>query len=171
MSSMCWAVWANSSLTSMPLWPYFWNLNGEGNAAPVLRSVRQVRHRQLLAGVFCKRRLGIERIDVARPAVHEQVDDALGLGRKMRQLVRPADSCSPRPARPRWLRGQQRSTARIGQDPGEAEHGEAHAGAAEQFAASESVFSVAGVLCHTTVMRTWAGELPVDCKSIASFWR
>src|ERR1700720_4299516 len=27
------------SLTSMPLWPYFWNLNGEGNAAPVFRSV------------------------------------------------------------------------------------------------------------------------------------
>ena len=39
MSSMCAAVRANSSLTSMPLWPYFLNLNGEGNAPPVLRSV------------------------------------------------------------------------------------------------------------------------------------
>src|SRR5947209_20231549 len=39
MSSMHLAVWENSSLTSMPLWPYFWNLNGEGNAAPVFRSV------------------------------------------------------------------------------------------------------------------------------------
>ena len=42
MSSMCSAVLANSSLTSMPLSPYGWNLNGEGNAAPVFRSVRSV---------------------------------------------------------------------------------------------------------------------------------
>ena len=35
------AVLANSSLTSMPLWPYFWNLNGDRIAAPVLRSVRR----------------------------------------------------------------------------------------------------------------------------------
>ena len=33
------ATCGNISLTSMPLWPYFWNLNGEGNAAPVFRSV------------------------------------------------------------------------------------------------------------------------------------
>ena len=42
MSSMCWAVFANSSLTSIPLSPYLWNLNGEGKAAPVLRSVVRV---------------------------------------------------------------------------------------------------------------------------------
>src|SRR6476620_10301926 len=40
MASMCWAVRSNNSLTSMPLWPYFLNLNGDGNAPPVLRSVR-----------------------------------------------------------------------------------------------------------------------------------
>ena len=34
---------ANSSLTSMPLWPYFLNLNGDANAAPVLRSVGRLR--------------------------------------------------------------------------------------------------------------------------------
>ena len=39
MSSIIPAVCAKSSLTSMPLWPYFWNLNGEPMAAPVLRSV------------------------------------------------------------------------------------------------------------------------------------
>ena len=39
MSSMWAAVFAKSSLTSIPLWPYFLNLNGEGNAAPVRRSV------------------------------------------------------------------------------------------------------------------------------------
>src|SRR6266568_447392 len=39
MSSMLSATCGNTSLTSMPLWPYFLNLKGEGNAAPVLRSV------------------------------------------------------------------------------------------------------------------------------------
>ena len=39
MSSIIPAVWAKSSLTSIPLWPYFLNLNGEPMAAPVLRSV------------------------------------------------------------------------------------------------------------------------------------
>jgi hypothetical protein len=40
-SSACFAVWAKISLTSMPLWPYFWNLKGEPKPAPVLRSVRR----------------------------------------------------------------------------------------------------------------------------------
>src|ERR1700736_1558340 len=39
MSSMHSAVLANSSLTSMPLWPYFLKANGDPNPAPVLRSV------------------------------------------------------------------------------------------------------------------------------------
>ena len=39
MSSMCSAVRAKISLTSMPLWPYFWNRNGDGSAVPVFRSV------------------------------------------------------------------------------------------------------------------------------------
>src|SRR5262245_49261828 len=33
-------TWGNSSLTSSPLCPYLRNRNGEGKAAPVLRSVR-----------------------------------------------------------------------------------------------------------------------------------
>src|SRR5262245_23029931 len=41
MSSMLSATFENNSLTSIPLWPYFWNLNGEGYAAPVFRSVRR----------------------------------------------------------------------------------------------------------------------------------
>jgi len=40
--SACWAVFAKISLISRPLSPCFWNLNGEGNAAPVLRSVSSV---------------------------------------------------------------------------------------------------------------------------------
>src|SRR4051794_25310789 len=41
MSSMQEPTWGKISLTSMPLRPYFWNLYGEGNAAPVRRSVRR----------------------------------------------------------------------------------------------------------------------------------
>ena len=43
------ATCGKSSLTSIPLWPYFWKENGEGNAAPVLRSVRYVTGRGLPA--------------------------------------------------------------------------------------------------------------------------
>ena len=39
ISSIMEPTCGNSSLTSMPLCPYFWNLKGEGKAAPVLRSV------------------------------------------------------------------------------------------------------------------------------------
>src|SRR5262245_49837848 len=39
MSSMHSPIFGNRSLTSIPLWPYFLNLKGDGNAAPVLRSV------------------------------------------------------------------------------------------------------------------------------------
>src|SRR5947207_728502 len=42
MSSMHSAVWANNSLTSMPLLPYFRNLNGDRRAPLVLRSVRRL---------------------------------------------------------------------------------------------------------------------------------
>ena len=38
-SSADWAVCLKSSLTSRPLWPYFANLNIDGNALPVFRSV------------------------------------------------------------------------------------------------------------------------------------
>ena len=39
MSSACWAVFAKISLISMPLWPYGWNLKGEGRTVPNGRSV------------------------------------------------------------------------------------------------------------------------------------
>ena len=39
-----------------------------------------------LAGVLGEQRLGVERVDVRRPAVHEQVDDVLGLGREVRRV-------------------------------------------------------------------------------------
>ena len=88
MSSMCAAVFANSSLTSMPRLPYCWNVNGDRIAAPVLRSVRRLPVGQRLAVVLVEQRLGVERIDLRRPAVHEQVDDVLRLRREVRRLRR-----------------------------------------------------------------------------------
>ena len=42
MSSMHFAVCGKISLTSVPLWPCRLNVYGQGNAAPVLRSVRRL---------------------------------------------------------------------------------------------------------------------------------
>src|SRR5712692_2456579 len=44
--------------------------------------------RDSLAGVFVQLRLGIESFNVARSALHEDPDDALGFGGKMRLTVR-----------------------------------------------------------------------------------
>ncbi len=46
--------------------------------------------RQRLAVLLAQPRLVIEEVQVGRPAAHEQVDDAFGLGRKMRQTRQPA---------------------------------------------------------------------------------
>ena len=102
----------NSSLTSMPLWPYLRNLNGEGSAAPVWPLGRQVAAGQRLAGVLGERRLGVERVDVRRPAVHEQVDDVLGLGREVRRAAAAADWRSRRPSRSARRASGRRARAR-----------------------------------------------------------
>src|SRR6266581_3773546 len=58
MSSMFSATRAKISLTSMPLLPYFWNLNGEGNAAPVFRSVARLAVGRSLPAYFSSAGLG-----------------------------------------------------------------------------------------------------------------
>src|SRR5918995_1617294 len=58
MSSMCFAVCSKISLTSMPDLPYFLNLKGDGNAAPVLRSVLRLVVGSGLPAYFCKSGLG-----------------------------------------------------------------------------------------------------------------
>ena len=58
MSSMQSPTWGKSSLTSMPLWPYFWNLKGDGNAAPVLRSVPRFGRGSILPAYFSRSGLG-----------------------------------------------------------------------------------------------------------------
>ena len=73
------------SLTSMPLWPYFLKLNGDGKAAPVRRSVLR-RDRHGFTGEPGQRGLRIEGVDVRRAAVHEQMQNALRLGGERRLL-------------------------------------------------------------------------------------
>ena len=67
---------------------------GEGGAGLAL-GAPGCRRAAAWPAYFVEHRLGIERIDVRRPAVHEQVDDVLGLGREMRRRWRaervPAD--------------------------------------------------------------------------------
>ena len=58
ISSIDSAVFANNSLTSIPLWPYFWNLNGDGNAAPVGRSVFKVSPGRFLPAYWASSGLG-----------------------------------------------------------------------------------------------------------------
>ena len=72
----------------MPHWPCWANLNGLRISAPALceeldlaGDLVEVR----LAVVLVERRLGIEQIHLARAAVHEQVDDGLGLRREVRR--------------------------------------------------------------------------------------
>ena len=99
-------------------------MNGDGNAAPVLRSVRRF-SRQRLAGVLRQRRLGVERVDVRRPAVQEEVDDALRLAGKVRLLAAPAD----------WPAAAA-SVAVVASSARQAERAQAHAGALQQLAAA-----------------------------------
>ena len=110
----------------MPLWPYFWNLNGDGKRGPGLALGRQVPPGSGWPAYFVERRLGVERIDVRRPAVHEQVDDALGLGREMRRAAATAD---------RWPRRMRVCGA--DDEIAQRERAEAHAAALQQFAAGE----------------------------------
>ena len=57
MSSMFSATCGKSSLTSMPLWPYFWNLKGEESRAGFALGA-QIFHGQRFAGVFLSAGLG-----------------------------------------------------------------------------------------------------------------
>ena len=132
MSSITLPTLAKNSLTSMPLWPYFWNLNGEGNAAPVLRSVRQVGSRQRLAVRTRRAGLGVERIDVRAAAVSEDVDDVLRLGGKVRLLGRER-----RDVARRRLCGRLLDQASLLHQVGQRQRAETHAAAREHLAAGD----------------------------------
>ena len=100
MSSTHSPTCGNSSLTSMPLWPYFLNVNGERISSPVLPLGRDRPAGQRLAVILVEHRLGIEGVDLRRAAVHEQEDDALGARGVIQLALVDAAVLRERPGRP-----------------------------------------------------------------------
>ena len=92
----------------------------------------QIAAGQRLAVILVQQRLGIERVDLRRPAVHEQVHDLLGLAGKVRRLGRQRSAAPPAVAA---RRAAQQPVG--GQHAGQAQHAEAHAAAGEHLAAGE----------------------------------
>ena len=90
-----------------------------------------------LAVVLRQRRLGVERIDVRRAAVHEQEDDPLGPRREVRRLRRQRIAA----ARPRCGRAGRRRPAR---SPAPARRSRRRSGAALR---GESMAEVASTIC------------------------
>ena len=84
-------------------------LEGRAERSACLPLGTQVAHRQGLAVVLRQLGLGVERVDLRRSAVHEQVDHPLGLGGELRQREAPS-GWRPSPARAacRLLPRQQR---------------------------------------------------------------
>ena len=68
----------------MPLWPHFLNLNGDGKAAPVLRSVLMYSPGNGWPAYFAEQRFRVEGIDVRRPAVEKKMNDPFGFAGKLR---------------------------------------------------------------------------------------
>ena len=120
MSSIDSAVWRKRSLTSMPLWPYLLELERRGERGAGLALGRQrCRRAAAWPAYFVEHRLGVERIDVRRAAVHEDVDDALGFGGEVGRvraavdrstaavafwapMIRSPSASAPKPMPQRW---------------------------------------------------------------------
>jgi hypothetical protein len=107
-------------------------LEGKGRpeSGPGFAFGRQIRLGERLAMKLVEHRLGIEGIDVRRAAIHEEMDDALRLGGKMRRLGRERMHRNAGASR-RFQQAVGRHEAR------EAEGGESHATAGEEFAAGK----------------------------------
>ncbi len=91
-SSTCCATWGKSSLTGRPLWPYCRKLQGPEAPGGFQEFAGLGKlHARLLEGirlavVALQQRLGVESVHVARPAFHEDEDDALGARGELRGL-------------------------------------------------------------------------------------
>ena len=74
----------------MPLWPYFRKVRLRAEEPGVALDELVLGLAELLgprlAVELVEQRLGVERLQVARPAGHEQEDDRLRLGREVRRL-------------------------------------------------------------------------------------
>ena len=96
----------------------------------------EVGARQRLSVVLRQQGLGVERVDVRRAAVHEQVDDLLGPGGELgRPRGQGIERIGRRRARPR--RGERSEPAVVGQHARQADEAEAHAAAVEDLATGE----------------------------------
>ena len=137
----------------MPLWPYFLNRNGERHGRAGLALGGQIgRHR--LAVVAVEHRLGVERVDVRRPAVHEQVDDPLGPRRSGgglgKQRIRAAiERTTPDGRRVAVGAGRPAQQPGVRQQAAQRQGAHAHARAAEQLATGhDGVFQSRSVIGH-----------------------
>ena len=82
MSSTCFATFGYFSQTHAPDSPYCRNVNGDFISGPGLPLKTSIAIR--LPCVLVELRLGVEQVDGARRAFHEQPDDRLGLGGEVR---------------------------------------------------------------------------------------
>ena len=83
-SSTHWPTWGNKSLTGIPLSPYRRNFHGQPSTLPtLLNCVGWVLTLIGLAVFAVEARLGVERVDLRRSAIHEQEDDAPRLRREV----------------------------------------------------------------------------------------
>ena len=88
MSSTCSARCGKISDTQAPDWPCRVNWNGDFISPPISPGKKAglgIEAFQRLAVAFFQLGLVVPGVDLALAAVHEQPDDALGLGRKMRR--------------------------------------------------------------------------------------
>ena len=112
-------IFGKISLTGSPDCPQRLKRNGDIMSPRGAALGAQIRRRRPLPVVADESGLGIERIDLRRPAVHEDVDDPLRLGRKVRQPRRERAGC----AGGRLLRGKHFLIAHQGREPDGAEAG------------------------------------------------
>ena len=85
-SSANFAVCGKSSLIGRPLWPCLANRNGDFISRPMGRPFEPMGVLPVIGGAveLGEGRLGVERVDLARSAVHEQEDGVLRLRGEMR---------------------------------------------------------------------------------------
>ena len=119
---------------------------GHQGSVSLIAALRAEVRRQRLAGVAGQRRFGVEGIDVRRAAVHEQEDEPLGPGRKVRVLG------GERIGRPAPGRCEH---ARLGEDARQGNGAEAATNAAENLAAGKHGYGVHGRILNRQKETRW----------------
>ena len=99
----------------------------------------EVLHRQLLAGILLQRGFRIERVDVRRPAVGEDVDDALGFAGELRAAWARAGLIGA-------LAAADVDETGLREDARQRERAHAHAALVQELAAAELIVFGAGAV-------------------------